>query len=223
MPNTKANLLNITNLKKYFPIGRRSIFKNDQMYVRANDGISLEIHEGETLGLVGESGCGKSTFGRVILQLYPQTSGSTMYYGKSLAEIAPRYVVDTLKNADKMVSKYHELREKADEAPLNLGSRRGRQRAARGRAGGACASNALTTAKILGGFMALQDISAQPCWSFEHRVKLAEKQSKLEDPEYKVKISPLQKSGSSGSKLDNSVSETRRSKTGKEILRSRIS
>jgi len=204
VPNIKANLLNVTNLKKYFPIGRRSIFKNDQMYVRANDGISLEIHEGETLGLVGESGCGKSTFGRVILQLYSQTSGSTMYYGKSLAEIAPRYVVDTLKNADKMVSKYHELREKADEAALKLeeaGEGASFELANEAEQAEFAASNALDhTAKILGGFMALQDISepaAAMLELFEHRVKLAEKQSKLEDLEYKKsKISPT--AGKSG-------------------------
>lgn len=230
MPNTKANLLNITNLKKYFPIGKRSIFKNDQMYVRANDGISLEIHEGETLGLVGESGCGKSTFGRVILQLYPQTSGSTMYYGKSLAEIAPKYVVDTLKNADKMVSKYHELREKADEAALKLeeaGEGASFELANEAEQAEFAASNALDhTAKILGGFMALQDISepaAAMLELFEHRVKLAEKQSKLEDLEYKKsKISPAAGKSSSSrlQKLDNSVSETEAEieKLEKEIL-----
>ncbi len=75
-------LLSIRNLKKYFPLPKRGVFSRDVRYVRANDDISLDIYEGETFGLVGESGCGKSTFGRVILGLYPQTSGSTVYYGR---------------------------------------------------------------------------------------------------------------------------------------------
>ena len=74
--NDKKVLLRISNLKQYFPLkGGR--------FVKANDGISLDIYEGETFGLVGESGCGKSTLGRTILQLYHQTYGRTMYYGRS--------------------------------------------------------------------------------------------------------------------------------------------
>ena len=85
MQHTKK-LLSITNLKKYFPVAKSSVFQKTQQYVRANEDISLDIYEGETIGVVGESGCGKSTLGRVLLQLYPQTAGSTMYYGKTLAE-----------------------------------------------------------------------------------------------------------------------------------------
>ena len=97
MPSTKK-LLSITNLKKYFPIAKSSIFQRQQYYVKANEDISLDIYEGETLGIVGESGCGKSTLGRVLLQLYEQTAGTTMYYGMSRAELAPRYVTDTLRH-----------------------------------------------------------------------------------------------------------------------------
>ncbi len=75
-------LLEVKNLKKYFPIKKTSFLQKEQLYVKANDGISINILEGETLGLVGESGCGKSTFGRVLLQLYPQTEGKTIYYGR---------------------------------------------------------------------------------------------------------------------------------------------
>ena len=71
-------LLRIQDEKQYFPIKKTS-FREEQKYVKANDGISLDIYEGETLGLVGESGCGKSTFGRTILQLYPQTHGEIIY------------------------------------------------------------------------------------------------------------------------------------------------
>ena len=85
MQNTKKKLLSITNLKKYFPIAKSSLFQKERLYVRANEDISIDIYEGETFGLVGESGCGKSTLGRVILQLYEQTAGSTLYYGRSRA------------------------------------------------------------------------------------------------------------------------------------------
>ena len=86
--NEKKLLLQISNLKQYFPVGKGR-------YVRANDGITLDIYEGETFGLVGESGCGKSTLGRSILQLYKQTDGRTMYFGRSIDELAPKYAHDT--------------------------------------------------------------------------------------------------------------------------------
>lgn len=72
-------LLEVRDLKQYFPV-KKTKFREKQRYVRANDGITLDIYEGETLGLVGESGCGKSTFGRTLLQLYPQTHGDVIYH-----------------------------------------------------------------------------------------------------------------------------------------------
>ena len=96
MPSTKK-LLSITNLKKYFPLAKTSIFQRERFYVRANEEITFDIHDGETIGIVGESGCGKSTLGRVLLQLYEQTAGNTMYYGRSASEIAPKYIKHTLK------------------------------------------------------------------------------------------------------------------------------
>ena len=113
MKNTKK-LLSITNLKKYFPVAKSSLFQKEQLYVRANEDISLDIYEGETLGIVGESGCGKSTLGRVLLQLYNQTAGTTMYYGVSLADMPPKYVADTLKNLDKYKTTLKKASEKAD-------------------------------------------------------------------------------------------------------------
>ena len=89
-------LLRIRNLKQYFPLKKKGL------YVKANDGIDLDIYEGEVFGLVGESGCGKSTFGRTILQLYKQTDGRTMYYGKTLDDIAPQYYLKTIKNLHKL-------------------------------------------------------------------------------------------------------------------------
>ena len=100
----KKLLLQISNLKQYFPL------KAKGLYVKANDGITLDIYEGETLGLVGESGCGKSTLGRTLLQLYRQTDGRTMYYGRSLEELAPKYVGKTYKTLEKRIKQQKQLR-----------------------------------------------------------------------------------------------------------------
>lgn len=112
MPRTKK-LLSINNLKKYFHVAKSSILQKEQLYVRANEDITLDIYEGETLGLVGESGCGKSTLGRTVLQLYDQTAGNSIYYGRTLDDFAPSYVEETLKNSHKMIEEYKKLAEKA--------------------------------------------------------------------------------------------------------------
>ena len=106
--NDKKVLLRISNLKQYFPLKKGR-------FVKANDGISLEIYEGETFGLVGESGCGKSTLGRTILQLYHQTYGRTMYYGRPLDDLAPKYVTETVKNLKKLRSQWKELTAKREK------------------------------------------------------------------------------------------------------------
>ena len=90
--------------------------KKKGLFVKANDGITLDIYEGETFGLVGESGCGKSTLGRTLLQLYRQTDGRSMYYGRVLDELAPRYVEKTLKNIDKRRAQWKELTKAAESA-----------------------------------------------------------------------------------------------------------
>ena len=74
-------LLSISNLKKHFPLAKSSIFQKRPI-LRAVEDISLDIRRGETFGLVGESGCGKSTFGRTVLQLYKPTQGQVIYYGQ---------------------------------------------------------------------------------------------------------------------------------------------
>ncbi len=73
------NLLEINDLKMYFPISKGVVFQKKVADVKAVDGVSFNIKKGETLGLVGESGCGKSTTGRAILQLYRPTGGSVMF------------------------------------------------------------------------------------------------------------------------------------------------
>ena len=110
----RKKLLSITNLKKYFPIAKSSIFQREQLYVRANEDLTFDVYEGETIGVVGESGCGKSTLGRVILQLYEQTAGTTVYYGRDRDDVAPKYVENVLKNTQKYINEYHKSVEKAE-------------------------------------------------------------------------------------------------------------
>ena len=114
MNSTKKKLLSISNLKKYFPIAKSSLFQKEQLYVKANEDISLDIYEGETIGVVGESGCGKSTFGRVLLQLYDQTAGESIYYGRTIAEVAPAYVKHTITHLSSYLAKYHKLKDLED-------------------------------------------------------------------------------------------------------------
>ena len=73
-------LLEVNNLSMYFPVTRGIIFERKIADIKAVDGISFHIKQGETLGLVGESGCGKTTTGRAVLQLYKPTTGSVKFY-----------------------------------------------------------------------------------------------------------------------------------------------
>jgi len=83
-----APLLGVNDLKIYFPI-RRGILQRVVAQVRAVDGVSLEIHSHRTLALVGESGCGKTTVGKGILQLVPVTEGSVSFDGVDLSRLTP--------------------------------------------------------------------------------------------------------------------------------------
>jgi len=80
-------LINVQNLRMYFPVTAGLIFQRKIADVKAVDGISFHVERGETLGLVGESGCGKSTTGRAILQLYKPTEGSVNFDGTELTSI----------------------------------------------------------------------------------------------------------------------------------------
>lgn len=82
----KEIIVKVTDLKKYFPI-RRGVLRRHVGDIKAVDGISFNIRQGETLGLVGESGCGKSTAGRTILQLYEPTEGSVKFSDKDISQL----------------------------------------------------------------------------------------------------------------------------------------
>ncbi len=87
-PTTGSDvILTVENVKKYFPI-RRGVFKRVVGWVKAVDDVSFQVRRGETLGLVGESGCGKTTLGRTILRLYEPTAGKIMFEGRNLADVS---------------------------------------------------------------------------------------------------------------------------------------
>ncbi len=81
METEKKPLVQVKNLKKYFNTGHKEV-------VKALDNVSFDIYEGETVGLVGESGCGKTTCGRIILGLYDKTDGQVLYRGKDVHQLS---------------------------------------------------------------------------------------------------------------------------------------
>jgi len=88
----KKPLLEIKGLKKYFTV-RDSMFESRRQYLKAVDGISFNIAKGETFGLVGESGCGKSTTGRAIVRLFQPTGGNIIYDGNDITNIPEKEMI----------------------------------------------------------------------------------------------------------------------------------
>ena len=85
-------LLEVNNLKKYFDVSG-GLFKSQKKYLTAVDDISFEIKKGETFGLVGESGCGKTTAGRTILRLYDITDGSVVMDGTDISNLSQKQLL----------------------------------------------------------------------------------------------------------------------------------
>jgi oligopeptide transport system ATP-binding protein len=86
-------LLEVKDLQMYFPVTSGIIFQRTIAHIKAVDGISFQIRKGETLGLVGESGCGKTTAGRCILQLYKPTGGDVLFEGERLNDLSSKEMV----------------------------------------------------------------------------------------------------------------------------------
>src|SRR3712207_2261303 len=80
-------LLRLTGVKKHFPITKGIVFKKEVARVHAVDGVDLELRRGETLGLVGETGCGKSTLARVIIGLHSATAGTIEFEGNNITNM----------------------------------------------------------------------------------------------------------------------------------------
>ena len=152
----KEVLLSISNLKQYFPLKRGRV-------VKANDGVSIDIYKGETFGLVGESGCGKSTLGRTILQLYHQTYGRTMYYGRTLDDLAPKYVYKTIKHLPKLRQQWKELVDKRDKLEQEYAALTEEQQYAKhaelDTARKLAEDAMLNITKIVGGLVAVEDMA----------------------------------------------------------------
>lgn len=85
--NSSSSLLRVEGLKKYFPV-RRGFFQRVIGWIKAVDGVAFDIERGKTLGLVGESGCGKSTAGRAVLKLVEPDEGKIVYQGKDISGIS---------------------------------------------------------------------------------------------------------------------------------------
>jgi oligopeptide transport system ATP-binding protein len=89
-------LLEVKNLTKYFP-KKKGLFGREKIFVKAVDGVSFSINKGETLGLVGESGCGKSTTGKMLMRLLDPTEGQILFEGKEISSLDDNQIRDMRK------------------------------------------------------------------------------------------------------------------------------
>ncbi|MGL5616746.1 MAG: ABC transporter ATP-binding protein [Sarcina sp.] len=94
--DNKEIILDVKNLCKYFPV-KKGVFKK-KSYVKAVDDVSFQIAKGETLGLVGESGCGKTTLGRTVLKLYEATAGTINFNKKDITKLSNKEMIPLRRN-----------------------------------------------------------------------------------------------------------------------------
>jgi len=87
--SNSETLIEVKDLKMYFPVTKGIVLRRKIGDVKAVDGLTFSIRKGETLGLVGESGCGKSTTGRALIQLYKPTTGEVIFHGTDLTKLPP--------------------------------------------------------------------------------------------------------------------------------------
>ena len=84
-----APILQVEDLCVHYPVLGGGLLRREHLTLRAVDGVSFELREGETLGIVGETGCGKSSLGRAVLQLVRPTSGRVIWQGRDLCALPP--------------------------------------------------------------------------------------------------------------------------------------
>ncbi len=110
----KEPLLEVKHLKKYFPL-QTNIFGKPKFYLRAVDDVTFSLEPGKTIGVVGESGCGKTTLGRTILQLYELTGGKAIYYGQTIDDFLPKYYLRSINVLPQYKVKFETLSLKCEE------------------------------------------------------------------------------------------------------------
>ena len=93
-----SNLLEVKDLKMHFPTGTKGIFNREKRFIYAVDGVSFSLKKGETLGLVGESGCGKSTVVRAVSRLHTPTSGEVFLNGKNITTMDKQNLLEARRN-----------------------------------------------------------------------------------------------------------------------------
>ena len=102
MSKENGRLVKVRNLKKYFPITRGIILQRHVGDIKAVDDVSFDIYRGETLGLVGETGCGKTTLGRTVLWLYKPTAGKIFFDDVDLVHVKGADLRQTRRRADSL-------------------------------------------------------------------------------------------------------------------------